>query len=1015
MSTVLTIGGTTISRDLYYLNSVDLFGRGATPTFRFSQWGGKLSDLTNWDNQEVTLTEGGTLIFKGDTVNHLDHFDEAQLGWVREWTALGLINRSYRVPVTDSNTLTDTATYNMTPADGRLYVPSRAGRTVGQIVADVLEMTTNATALAAHGIGAYTSSGSGATATSTVVSGVVTAAAVTASGSGYTTAPSVILCGGGGSGATATATVSGGAVTGVTITAGGSGYTSPPIVLFSRLPAATLTDLDALNIIPPQRSSISGERILQALEGFIQIYFPNHWPDVRPDGTIRIFDPRTFPADISLTLDGTDPRVPKPSLLRDYSGCYQRVVIRGNTQIQGVTLGVQPLPGSTRTDGGLQEDFAHDGLSNADAKTAWTAADWNQPGQTSGQATATCSLSGGGIDSTFTITNAGYGYSSTPSISFSGGGGSGAAATATLTSGKVSAITRTSAGSGYTTAPTMTLTAPGVGQSDVGTCTMPNTTTVTVTSVDPTVLWPANYWDQSSTGHLGYVVLSSDTITDITQQWTARITANTSLSPGGTSNLTIDNPAPATSYTSYQIFGTGGGASVVGRRFKVSNATQAAALQQWFPFSVAYRNANNLSAILTTSPAATVFYSASGSRPYQQLADRIAAIDPDAGTITLDKPVQLVFSSDGITPIWPDDVQVFVPVATGTLTATYPPDSGGSPVYSGTSHSVDGMSETRWVTCREWTDYSNAGNMLLWAEQMHGALSETVIEGEVTYHGLLSSALVPGHAVAIDASGYTTGWEGINLPVARCTLIYNEGVTPAVSYTTVLGLSNRRAPYGGEAFMRPAQVGLPLGLPEGEFSFGVASEGAASPGSVESAGDRGEAGSGVSELGGGMESAEMPMNFGPTGGGQAGGAAGGAGTEATGAPSPASLTPDTPAAQSRQQAQQERQQQAIAAQARQDDARRARQQQTQDRAIQDQDARDAERQRQQQAVTNQGAERDATRQRDQQAAQDAAIRQQEQRDQQRQAAQQEVQRQAIERQNEIDAARERERQQNINP
>jgi hypothetical protein len=46
-----------------------------------------------------------------------------------------------------------------------------------------------------------------------------------------------------------------------------------------------------------------------------------------------------------------------------------------------------------------------------------------------------------------------------------------------------------------------------------------------------------------------------------------------------------------------------------------------------------------------------------------------------------------------------------------------------------------------------------------------------------------------------------------------------------VSYVTTLGLSNRRAYYSGEAFDRPSQVGLPVGLPEGFFSFGATEEG----------------------------------------------------------------------------------------------------------------------------------------------------------------------------------------------
>ena len=57
---------------------------------------------------------------------------------------------------------------------------------------------------------------------------------VTAGGSGYTSAPTVNITGGGGTGAKAVATVSaGGAVTGITLTSGGSGYTSAPVINIS--------------------------------------------------------------------------------------------------------------------------------------------------------------------------------------------------------------------------------------------------------------------------------------------------------------------------------------------------------------------------------------------------------------------------------------------------------------------------------------------------------------------------------------------------------------------------------------------------------------------------------------------------------------------------------------------------------------------------------------------------------------------------------------------------------------
>jgi len=92
----------------------------------------------------VVVTSGGSgyvstapLLFSGDTGTHLTHYDP-HLGWVREWTCYGLAKRAEYIPVTDSLTLTDTARYNLTPDDPD-YLPSRAGRTIGQIVADVLD------------------------------------------------------------------------------------------------------------------------------------------------------------------------------------------------------------------------------------------------------------------------------------------------------------------------------------------------------------------------------------------------------------------------------------------------------------------------------------------------------------------------------------------------------------------------------------------------------------------------------------------------------------------------------------------------------------------------------------------------------------------------------------------------------------------------------------------------------------------------------------------------------------
>jgi hypothetical protein len=260
-------------------------------------------------------------------------------------------DRADRIAVTDTTTQGDRSTFNL-PGDSPDFVGAYAGRTMGQIALDVLEMAENSAALAAVGIGNYTSAGTGAAATCTRSgSGIGSTITVTAGGSGYTTAPAVRFSGGGGTGAAATATVSGGVVTGITRTAAGTGYTSAPTVLISRLPAATLADLDALAIIPPFEVTIAGERLLNALEGAIQSVHPNHHLQLTADGTIRFLDPRTFAADITLTMGGSDPRVGPPTITADWSNCYQRCKVRGHDQVIAVTLGVKPFPGSSAPTG----------------------------------------------------------------------------------------------------------------------------------------------------------------------------------------------------------------------------------------------------------------------------------------------------------------------------------------------------------------------------------------------------------------------------------------------------------------------------------------------------------------------------------------------------------------------------------------------------------------------------------------------------------------------------------------
>jgi len=81
-----------------------------------------------------------------------------------------------------------------------------------------------------------TNTSSTATATANLTGTFVTSYNLVSGGSGYTTAPTVTISGGGGSGATATATISGGMVTAINPGSAGSGYTSIPTVTIAPPP-----------------------------------------------------------------------------------------------------------------------------------------------------------------------------------------------------------------------------------------------------------------------------------------------------------------------------------------------------------------------------------------------------------------------------------------------------------------------------------------------------------------------------------------------------------------------------------------------------------------------------------------------------------------------------------------------------------------------------------------------------------------------------------------------------------
>src|SRR5208283_1791465 len=401
----LTIAGTQINMATWdvALDRCTPWIRGGIPELTFSRVVGKLSALPDaWSGQTCSWSNGasypGTTYFTGTVVGYTDRFDN-EIGWVRDYRALGLRNLADYVPVTDSNTLSDSAQFNM-PANTIQSIPARMGRTCGQAVLDVLSMHQNVTALSGYGIGNYTSTGSGATASATMTRGntsatygTVTSLVVLTGGSGFgTTPPTVVIAGPCTTQAVYTANLTTGSVSSFTQVTPGAGYTTPPTVIISTLPATTIGDLANLTVISPFVLTFCGERILQSVESIIQTCHPNMWLHVDTSGNIRVFDQRVT-TNYTVTLgnpsgspepDGTyGSRWMLPQLHRDLSDSYSRLIVRGDIDVSGIYLSVLPtattgtisyssaLTGGTSVNtGGLYPDFAYGSYTSSSAAAA---------------------------------------------------------------------------------------------------------------------------------------------------------------------------------------------------------------------------------------------------------------------------------------------------------------------------------------------------------------------------------------------------------------------------------------------------------------------------------------------------------------------------------------------------------------------------------------------------------------------------------------------------------------------
>lgn len=330
---------------------------------------------------------------------------------------------------------------------------------------------------------------------------------------------------------------------------------------------------------------------------------------------------------------------------------------------------------------------------------------------------------------------------------------------------------------------------------DNGSCSCTDTLDVVVTSADSTAAWVANYWDQTSTGHLGQIFLYYSAGSGINQFVSRRIVANAALTAGGSANIQVDLALPATNYNHYQIYGISSGSGMVWRKYKVVDSAIGAAMARQFTYPAIWIGSGGMVETSTSFPMGSVCFSNSGNPPYQEWPAWFE-IDPTTSHIYFRVPTYVTCGNHV-----PSDVRALLAINTGNLTATYPPDSSGSPVYGGTSNTVEGLQDTLTVTVGQWRDPINLTNMVAYAHDLFDSVKDTIVEGSVLYHGLYVPGLTPGIGLSVTGSSYTTGWESLNLSVLECELNWLHG--QADQHQTLMHCSNRRAHFTAAAFMRP--------------------------------------------------------------------------------------------------------------------------------------------------------------------------------------------------------------------
>jgi hypothetical protein len=276
--------------------------------------------------------------------------------------------------------------------------------------------------------------GSGAAATPSVAYRQVSSIRVLNGGTGYVTAPTVNILGGGGTNARATAFVSGGTVTKILVTNAGSGYTSTPTITFSGgsgsgasaealvggISSVTVDDFGSGYLIPPEvvisagAGAQSAAVSVNAAGGITGINLAFGGTDYGVAPTVEIFD-----------ASGAGSGATATAKLSTGVGSYQITNVgSGYTSVPTVTI-APPGGGGVRATATALISGGVTGTSNLNPGSNYSPdVTLAFVGGNGTEATATATISGAVIGTDIDDTHwSGQGYSAVPTVAVVGGGG----------------------------------------------------------------------------------------------------------------------------------------------------------------------------------------------------------------------------------------------------------------------------------------------------------------------------------------------------------------------------------------------------------------------------------------------------------------------------------------------------------------------------------------------------------------------------------------------------------------